>query len=93
VAWLKPCPTVMWWIGDSWRGWAKRGRSLPRTIAHPAAQKTRVEDGAPESWLRLHSGLRQRGAHLIDDKAVAKMGHPVLAWRPKAEVLGYQPFA
>jgi len=27
--------------------------------------------------LRLHSGLRQSGAHLSDDKAVAKMGHPV----------------
>ena len=27
--------------------------------------------------LRLHSGLRQRGTHLSDDEAVAKMGHPI----------------
>jgi len=29
--------------------------------------------------LRLHSGLRQSGAHLSDGEAVAKMGHPVEA--------------
>ena len=33
------------------------------------------------SWslrLRLHSGLRQSGAHLSDGEAVAKVGHPGL---------------